>query len=225
MIVSMPPLRIYWASASAFEIDHGVMDMPREGQTIVRSAAYPLSGAPDGVAEVHIEHWVASNTTFSEVGKTDIGWGDGNTNGDRSGFISWLASNGSLAVQYAHRRVFRLDNVGGTNSKNEIVVPDPYVGGTDVIEVTRGSTLFATAHRRSTSSGALVVWKLSGDLTDGETFDFNVVASAASLTTAEFLENKSGDPGHLSTVAHAYYEEIADFPGGPGTSGSNVPLD
>ena len=225
MIVSMPPLRIFWPSANAYELDHGSMGMPRNGTTELRSAAYPLSSAPNGIAEVHIEHWTASATNCTDVGKCEIGSNDGNTNKDRAGFISWLNANSSLAVQYAHRRVFRFDNTDGTDSQGNSVVPDPTVGGDEIIEVKADGTVLATALRRAVTGGSRVLWKLADDLEAGPVFDFQIATTSTTLTAAAFIDNKSGDPGHLSSVKWAFYEDVSDFPSGPGTGGSNVPQD
>lgn len=225
MIVSMPPLRIFWPSNNAYEVDHGSMEMPRNGQVVARSAAYPLSSAPNGIAEVHIEHWTASTTSFTDVGKTEIGSNDGKTNKDRAGFIAWLDANQSLAVQYAHRRVFRFENADGTDSNGNSVVPDPSATGDEIISVTRGGATFAFGLRRAVTGGARTLWKLEDDLEAGAVFDFQIAVSSTSLKASAFIDNKSGDPGFLSNVAWAYYEDVADFPGGPGSGGSNVPQD
>lgn len=225
MIVSMPPLRIFWPTNNAYELDHGSMEMPRAGQSVARSAAYPLGGGPDGFAEEHIEHWTASTTGFTDVGKTEIGSNDGSTNKSRSGFIDWLSNNPTLAVQYAHRRVFRFDDVDGTDSGGNSVVPDPGVAADALITIKRDGAIYAYGLRRDSTTGARVVWKLSQDLLAGHVYEFESPASAQGMTAQQFIDNKSGDPGYLSTVAHAYYEDIADFPGGPGTGGGNVPND
>ncbi len=224
MIVSMPPLRIFWPSNNAYELDHGSMGMPRNGTTEARSAAYPVGGAPNGVAEVHIEHWTASTTSFTDVGKTEIGSNDGTQNKNRAGFISWLNANPTLAVQYAHRRVFRFANADGTDSNGKSVVPDATTGGDEIIEVTRDGVLYATALRRSVSGGSRVLWKLASDLEAGPLYELQI-DSTTSLSAQQFIDNQSGDPGHLSSVAWAFYEDVADFPGGPGSGGGNVPQD
>lgn len=225
MIASMPPLRIFWPSASAYELDHGSMDMPREGTTIARSHAYPLSSGPAGFAEEHIEHWTASTSTYTDAGKAEIGPNDGRRNKSRSGFLDWLGDNPTLAVQYTHRRVFRFERTDGTDDDGKSVVPDPTVAGDEILTVDRDGVLFATGLRRATSAGARTLWKLSGDLLAGHTYELFVGGAAGGLTAAEFIDNQSSDPGYLSTVSHAYYEDVSDFPGGPGSGGSNVPLD
>lgn len=226
MIVSMPPLRIFWPSNAAYELDHGTMDMPRGSQSIARSAAYPLSGTlPDGIAEVHVEHWTASTTSYTDVGTALIGGSDGSTNKDRAGFIAWLDGNATLAVQYAHRRVRRFASVDGKNASGQSVVPDASVKGDEIIAVKKDGATYATGLRRAVSGGSRIVWKLSADLVAGPTYEFVVEASAPSLTARAFLDNHPRDPGYLSTVAHAFYEDIADFPGGPGAGGGNVPSD
>lgn len=226
MIVSMPPLRIFWPSTAAYELDHGSMDMPRGSLTLARSAAYPLpSTPPTGIAEVHVEHWTASTTSYTDVGQSTIGGNDGRENGKRAGFIEWLDDNPGLAVQYAHRRVFRFERADGTDGAGASVVPDPGVKGDDILTVTQDGALFATALRRAVSGGARVLWKLSADLIAGPSYVLSVSTAAPGLTAQAFIDNRSGDPGFLSTVAHAFYEDIADLPGGPGSGGSAVPLD
>lgn len=225
MIVSTPPLRILWPATSAYELDHGTMDMPRDGAVRARSHSYPLTGAPTGIAEVHIEHWTASDTSLGDEGETGIGASDHTTNANRAGFIGWLDKNAALAVQYAHRRVRRFAHVDGTDGSGNSVVPDPTEKGDAIIEIKADGALFATGLRRATTGGSRVLWKLAGDLLATPTYELVVGSAAPNLSAQDFIDNKSGDPGYLSSVEHAFWEDVSDFPGGPGTGGSNVPGD
>lgn len=225
MIIAMPPTRVFWPQTGALELNHGTMDMPRVGQTHVRSLAYAIPHTEAGVAEVHIEHWSANTASFSSVGKMEFGPHYGPYNTGRSSYINWLNQNTTEAVQYDHRRIRRFEKADATDEYGKSAVPDPAVKGDEIVEVKRDGAVFAVGLCIKTTTGTRIFWKQIDQMTAGPVYEWEVVGPANGLTAQAFIDNASSAPGHLPQVAFAYYEDVTHFPHGPGTGGANVPQD
>lgn len=225
MIIAMPPLRVFWPQTNNLELNHGTMGMPRDGQVRVFNQAYTLPHSEPGVAELHIEHWSANDASFASVGNMVFGDHYGPYNTGRNSYIEWLDKNPSQAMQYDHRRIRRFEKPDATDSDGKTALPFPGEVGDEIVEVKRDGQLFAMALCVKTSTGTRIYWKQVDQMTADEVYEWGAPAPASGITAQTFIDNKSTDPGHVPTVAFAYYEDVTHFPQGPGTGGVNVPQD